>query len=81
MEDDLTIYNVRGAAHRLDCSVGWIHQLVKQKLLQAYTFDAKGELVQYAYEPGKPRQGQGLLFFEDDIVKYESTYRTVKKAQ
>lgn len=82
MEDeDLQIYNVKGAALRLDCSIGWIHQLVQKGLLQAYAFDDKGELVEHRYEPDKPRQGQGLLFFEDDIVKYERRFRAGKIIQ
>lgn len=78
MDDDLMIYNVRGAANRLDCSRGWIHQLVQKHLLQAYTFGDTGELVEHHYEPKNPRQGQGMLFFEDDIARYETSYNQKK---
>ena len=61
------IYNVVGAAHRLDVATTTIHKQVQEGRLKAYVFDDEGELVPHQKRGRAGRTGQTLLFKEQDL--------------
>jgi YD repeat-containing protein len=65
----IQVFNTRGAARRLGCSEAWIHKLVAQGKLRAYTYDENGELVERRKD--RKSQGQGLYFFARDVDQYQ----------
>ncbi len=61
------MYNVVGAAHRLDVAATTIHKQVREGRLNAYVFDDEGNMILHQKRGREGRAGQTLLFKEEDL--------------